>query len=448
MVLIAVSVIGIVLGAILTQADASMSSTRVVREQQRKVYAADAGVEYAIRALQKDNTICARTGQTSPLPTQTFNGRTVDVQCDTMSGTGVNGSGYAAIVTDRSANALTTQGGGNQVIEGPVYAAQLDPHSNNLSLAMRNGDVYEQQASGGTGRCTSDADQPAGLTFEDPAAYQYHCVSAPPPDPNPSLPTAVPAAAPAPVVTGSCTVFRPGTYSSSIALNTSNYFVSGVYYFLNVPLSLSGSQIVVAGAPTAGDTNLNGNAPCNGTGDPAGTAGTGVKFIFGGSSFIDIQKGQMELFTRDGGPASEGTQGVSIMAVKSTASGWTKSSLDISGSSAPVVNVGNGSQPQLAIHGLIYAPSAKLSFQVTNASYTQLSGGVVVAQLSLQSSASASANGTPSISVNTGTVSRKILITSTAKGVTDGGRDVVASAVVTITSDANRTVSIESWNTQ
>ena len=445
MVLIAVSVIGLVVGAVITQADASMSSTRVVREQDRKVYAADAGVEDAIRSLQKNSLLCNQAGQSTALPTQSFNGRTVDigVQCNGVTSTATNLSTYAVIVTDRSTNALLTQGGGNQIIDGPLYAAELDPDVSDMSIAV-SGDTFEQQASGGSGRCMTDADQPAGLTSD---IGLYHCVSGPVPDPAPSLPTALPNAGTS-VLTGSCKVFKPGLYSGSITLAASNYFVSGVYYFVNVSFVLSNNEIIVAGAPSTADVNTNGNTPCNGGGDAgSGAVGTGVKWIFGGTSSIDVEKGQVELFRREGGPASEGSQGVSLMTVGTNASGWTKSSLDVTGSPTNVITVGSGNQPQLAIHGLVYTPSANVDFKVTNDSYAMLTSGIVTGRLKLQASGSALANGTPSITINNGTITRKAVITSTAEGVTDGGRDIVATAVVNITNDVNRTVSIDSWNT-
>src|SRR2546423_11582743 len=71
-VLMIVTVIGLVLGAVLGQAAASMKSTSVVQSHYNKVYAADAGLDWGIQQMKRDNTLCPNAGMTATLPTQTF----------------------------------------------------------------------------------------------------------------------------------------------------------------------------------------------------------------------------------------------------------------------------------------------------------------------------------------------------------------------------------------
>src|SRR5258708_1610940 len=59
MVLVFISVIGLVLAGLLTEAGVSVKYTNSVKEHQKLVYAADAGVTLAIQQLHQNNEICA-----------------------------------------------------------------------------------------------------------------------------------------------------------------------------------------------------------------------------------------------------------------------------------------------------------------------------------------------------------------------------------------------------
>lgn len=444
-VLIVVVIVSVVVAAVVTQTEVGVRSTTVARSHLAKVYAADAGVEHAIQSLKRDNKICPDPAHEHDFPTQTFNGRQVAIHCRTISGSANGLWGYAIVVLD-STDSLTTQGGVGvpKSIEGPVHAKRL-PASFVAPLTI-TGDVTEE-----AGRCSTDADVPANLTISP--GYSYSCVAAgSAPTPDHELPTSEPANAPAAdtLTVPGCKIFKPGTYTTAPSLASNNYFASGVYYFRNVGTISVTSQKVVAGKAGTGESLVNGNVACA-TDTLAGVTGsaTGVKFIFGGNSAIvvDDPSGAVEMFARNGGdPATEGTQGISLQTVQAdqvstSPPKWMASTL---AAGDPVIQVGNGTNAALSIHGLVYTPNALVDFSATNTSQAQLRGGVVAARLKLQSSASASGL---AVSVNVGVGQRQIVITSTAKGVTDGGRDVIATAVLDIVSNASRDVSIESWNT-
>ncbi|HZQ27731.1 MAG TPA: hypothetical protein VFA94_08530 [Acidimicrobiales bacterium] len=436
-VLVVVLVIGLLVSATLTMGNASISNTLVVRAQQAKVYAADAGVEYAMSALKRDNTICPEAGSSADLPTQVFNGQAVTVHCTTLSGSANGVAGYAVIVLDPTDQSLTTQGGGTKSIEGPLWAARL-PGS--VDVTMKSGDVYEH-----SGRCTlpqSDAQQPNSLVFNPAVGFDWHCVGTPAPVVAHTLPAAVPPAAPAPTTVGSCKVFYPGTYTTPIALAGETYFVSGVYYLVNTSLS-AGSENVVGGMPGP-DMPINPAACTNDAAAGAGS-GTGVKFILGGTSTISAGNphGAIELFSRRGGdPAVEGTQRISVMTVPAgSPAPWVASTLGVTDAA---LQVGNGNNPALVVHGMVHVPNAFIDFSATNSSEAQLRGGLVAARLKLQNSASASGL---VVSVDTGANQRQIVVTSTAHGTGSGERDIVATAVIDIASNPSRDVAVESWNT-
>jgi hypothetical protein len=445
-VLVVVTVVAVVVAAVVSQTEIGVRGSVVVRDHLSKIYAADAGVEHAIQSLKRDNTICPDPAHDHDFPTQTFNGYDVEVTCDTISGSANGLFGYAVVVLD-PADSLTTQGGVGvpKQIDGPVYAVRL-PSSFVAPLTV-TGDVHEQE-----GRCTSDSDVPASMTIS--VGYSFDCVPAgAAPHPERDLPASEPPNAPAPDMTTvpGCKIFKPGTYTTAPALAPNNYFASGVYYFENVGQIVVDNEKVVGGKAGAGELSVNGNVPCA-TDALAGVtnAGSGVRFIFGGNTslLVDDPSGAVELFSRDDPdePTDEGAEGISFQTVRAdqvTASPpqWMASTL---GAGDPVIRVGSGTNPALSIHGMVYAPNALVDFSATNTSQAQLRGGVVAARLKLQSSASASGL---AVSVNTGVGRRHIVVTSKAKGVTSGDRDVLATAVLDIVSDTLRTVSIESWNT-
>jgi hypothetical protein len=481
-VLIFLALFGLLISFVLTSAQVNLKGTQVVRAKDNKIYAADAGIEHGIQRLRLDPTKCAsKAAGTTSLGTVTVNGRTVDVNCTTLSGFSVGANGWAVITTENATTSLQTQSspGTKRSIDGVTYASGID---NSIDVTEKDGDIYERMS---PQTCDTDADKPLNLMVSPSPQFAYHCAdpdsthSAYFPSPAPGvlahLPALGPDPAPVPVVSGNCTTFFPGKYTAAPTFTEHNYMVSGTYYFENVDLRLVNEDLV-GGRNNPGETPINGTTPCDpnvNTDDPtdpaaAGYRGTGVKLIMGGTSslFADNPKGSAELFARcpplppatvadpcDPDSAldsiTEGTRGISFMSVPATAPApWVPSSLTVT--SNPIIGVGNGTNPALTFQGLIYAPAGFIDFFGTNSSEAQIRGGVVAGRLKLQSSSSATG-----LVVSTLTRSgvRKIVVKAIAKGVVGGdvyrgaGRDVIGRAVVTIANDASRTVTIQSWDT-
>ena len=450
LVLVFLAVFGVLISLVLGQTDTSLKRTLVTRENEIKVYAADAGIEAGLVNLRNDDTACATSGT---LLSTTVSGKAVTVTCQPVSGGLLGARGYALITTSPS-DSLATQGGGGGVkkIQGKVFATSIDDA---INLTVEGGAVAERRSAS---TCATNGDLPSGLVVTPSPPYRYSCT----PDdwtaldPAPALGTA-PALHASPtadrvITTGgsACHVFRPGTYSNGIVFGPRNYLTSGIYYFPTGIVKVQ-SQDVVAGAPASGDTQINDQAACATDAALAVTnpplqriQGTGAKIVLGGSArlLVDSPAGELEVYTRTGGPASEGTAGVSIYRVgtspPASSPAWVPSTVPLS---VPLIQVGTGNTPDLAVHGLIYVPGGFTDFNATNAARAQLVGGIVTGRLLFQSSSGVSGL---NISAGSGPGSRRVQLVSVATG---NGRPVTSRVVVDVQNDVGRTASVSSWLT-
>src|SRR5436309_2840588 len=124
---------GLLIAALLSQVDAHFAMTGIVRDQNAKVYAADGGIDFRIRTLRDDGTICAQPSATQTQfltttigalatgPTRESSGA-VNVTCQTLSGTGLVARGYALVTLDPGSSSLCAQSGQGQqkIITGTV----------------------------------------------------------------------------------------------------------------------------------------------------------------------------------------------------------------------------------------------------------------------------------------------------------------------------------------
>jgi hypothetical protein len=263
-----------------------------------------------------------------------------------------------------------------QIMGGPVFNA----NGLNLASGLQIGNGNFTQMS--TPSCPSPVTTPSNLVI--PTGFSYNCTTTVPSsilNLSEPLPTAKPAAAPAPTtvpvsgVTGcpSYNVYYPGTYTSKISFTkgTTNFFESGVYNFeggwspLDNGNTLPDTLYVIGGKPSPGDVvTIASGSPCWSTIQAssyynAGT-GTGVEFIMSGQSWWDVHTVNCELFTRQGGPANEGAQGISfrdVSGVLSTSSPWG-SDLSNPGGVNQIFQVdANNHIPNMYVHGGIYAPN-------------------------------------------------------------------------------------------
>lgn len=445
LVLIFVVVVGVVVGAVIDQTRASIGNTVVVRNQQALTFAADAGVERAIQQVRKDSSLCAASGSPVSMGSMTSNGRTVDLTCQVIQGSSSGVLGYAVVTTDATGDSLTTSGGGTKTINGPVWTARIDDAISNL--VIEGGDLLEKASDTS---CVVGGAQPSGLDFEPAGLYGYTCSSAALPNFAPTLPTAVPADAPPaspPTDVGECRVFFPGTYTSTTwpGFLEQNYFVSGVYYFVDVDLTVTGTQEVVAGRRGASEADSLGLTACSNDLAQAGNlptdTDTGVKWLFGGSTTLTTTNsgGSIEIFARSGGPASEGTQGVPIMQVLGASGTWTNSTRT---ASQNIIDIQSGTNPAMVAHGIIYVPSARVNIDnAANIAQAQFQGGIMAGRLHAQ----APANSTGLvISMETDASPRLVRVTATTN-LDAGDKKISAHAVLWIEDDAERTAHVQSW---
>jgi hypothetical protein len=484
MVLVFLTAFALLTAGVLAFSDLSLRNTSLVRARDSKVYAADAGIEDAIQRLRLDPSLCA--GDVAPFDRATYfapsvNGETIEVRCERESGSGLGAAGWAVITTEQTQTGLSTQsgGGGDRTIDGPVYASGISRDSS-FSLIVTNGNVIERKQSSPL-TCATDDDSPGGLTITPTPPYHYHCLSDDPstdnfarPDPPHELPTAPPPDAGLPISDGTCTTFRPGTYTAAnpavdavthqLKLTAKNYFASGTYLFDGVDIVLDKDEEVVGGKRRLDEPVVNeqGSGPITACSDDSSVGvndGTGVKLILGSSSRLLVnKKGSVELYARCAptgcdpytSTPADGTQHISLMAVPNDATAaWASERSTVAyGSGTPIVQVGStgGSNPALTFHGLVYLRDGYMDFTGKNDSEAQIRSGIVVGRFLLQSSAHASGY---VVTVGVNNASRRVIITSTAKGV--GGlhdiRDISARAVVSIANDINKTVTVYAWRT-
>jgi hypothetical protein len=197
-----------------------------------------------------------------------------------------------------------------------------------------------------------------------------------------------------------------------VALGTDNYFKAGEYYFENVDFTVK-NQTVVAGFPyNAGDSAKIDQPACL-TAQQADAAATvaiggtgGATFYLGGSSSITVDGGGgFEIFRR-----LINQTYVSVYALDTSGTGYAASTL---GWNDYLLTTKSGSNNDVAVHGLFWAPRAAATLgNITNAANGQLLGGLVVAKLDTQASASATAF---SIGIESSPRDARYLLASTAK---------------------------------
>jgi hypothetical protein len=434
--LVFVLTMGLVITALLSQTHASFRTTKVVRSNADKVYAADAGLEQAIETLRLDRTVCAEPGDDELLPTVVVNGHSVERRCRTMSGMSSGAGGYAAVLTGTGASLITT-GPGDKNLYGSAFAANLGTPD----ITINNGSVFEQQGVG----CTTDGDKPAQLVFAPPVPlFGYHCTPTTAASVAASVDHALPAAPPSvlnpPLNTTSfpgCRVYSPGTYTNPVSLSGATYFKTGTYYFRDAIVTFGGT--VIGGKRNDAEDRLVSVPPAC---EPAMSAdagqGTGVKWILGGTSRL-LNDANIELFARLDGPANEGQMGISIQAA-SADNGFVNST-----PSGRLVNICCGEGPTITFHGSLYAPNADVFLRVVNRQKAVFQAGIVARTLELVSPESSPAG--PYVSVETSSVTRSLVVTSTAAGI-DGAKDITATAVLELDNNEARTFKVVSWRVE
>jgi hypothetical protein len=481
-VLMIMSLFGLIVGGLLTEAGASMKYTVTVSDHEKKVYAADAGVQFGLQQLRQNSTLCPRVGVSGPaMPTIEVNGKTVEVSCTTYSGSSGGSDGYAVVTTSTAADSLILTGASGEFknIGGHIYVSGGVDWGTGIDL--EKGDFIQQDHGSG---CTdpptvfwndSDGTPPGSLhpdLIMDMPEYGYYCqevtTETPVPSPLHKAPSTVPAVVDVPQTssytdagsgTTSCRIFKPGQYSQPPDLAERNYFKSGVYYFnWTSDTTWDVDHATVHGGRPSDSEAVEERFPPPASCDRAAdtTNGYGVLFVFGDQARMKVEEhGGVELFGRTGEAGA--SDNLSFVAVPTGDSsnwptglgGWTASTV----SGVPILDIKEGSQQDLAVHGMIYAPTKDVILTATNSVVAQAMGGLVAYTLELKSSASADAF---SVSIPAGLPNpRTLLVTACTDPSANSScehsgseRPVSSRAVVVVANDDVRTVTVDSWRTR
>ncbi len=441
---------------------------KVVEERADRLAAADGGLRYGVEQLRNFHgqlgALCNTAAATGGGYTQQFppviNGATTKVTCRRTGNLISDLDGWGLVVTGQDVPngkfLFATKGAGQsdnvKTFSGPVYIADPTRMDMGAKMEIDDGDLYYSStdctvpltipaiASGYLAfvpdffRGVECADLPWTGLFNPPKVLVAGSEVAPtPPTNNPLLP---------PVTVGGCTVFSPGKYTS-VPLGNDNYFSAGEYYFQDVRMEIK-NQTVVAGFPyNAGDSAKINQPACLAQQeiDRAATVGAGgtnggATFYLGGTSKIVIETGGgFEIFRR-----LINRTYLSIYTLGTSGSGYTASTLDWNDAGAGwVLETKSGNNNDVAVHGLFWAPLAAASLgNITNSANGQLLGGLVVARLDTQASASASAF---SIGIETSPRDARYLLSSTA---TLYGSSTTIQAVVQFRPTSSE-LAVNSW---
>jgi hypothetical protein len=464
LVLFAISLLSTVL---LTQSRASVGNTANLALYSDRLAAAQSGIENGLQQLRGDDTVCSEPSTTpsaiagassvtgvGPLSLNDF---TVNVTCQTTSGSSAGFRGTAAYITSSAGDALETAGGKAKTIRGTTMVRGGVKIGASAPLTIANGHF----------RQLSPCAPGTWPTVTPTPLYKASCVTTMPSfTPGPWTPEpgfdatpvpATPATVTATEVDGSpsvCKVFYPGAYTSPPVLDDSgtviNYFASGPYLFdfasgnyANAGWEIK-QAVIIGGKPVnEGPTGFV-EAPtqfrfpaCATKAEATRSSGSGVTFQFAGKSHINFDAGgHMELFTRS---PSVGDYRPSIL---TTPTGGYPSTLS---ESEDLILPQNGNTPDINVHGEYYAPTSKLSLWATNTVRSEFEAGIVTGKLYLFDTGSSEF-----LTVSNERVpqSRTIRLVSSASAA-NGGRTVTSTAVVKIRNDdIARKIEVVSWRSE
>ncbi|NNE12806.1 MAG: hypothetical protein HKN41_11255, partial [Ilumatobacter sp.] len=205
-------------------------------------------------------------------------------------------------------------------------------------------------------------------------------------------------------------------YTLAPALASYNYFMSGNYIFDGFTLDVKSATVTAgraAGDGTDGASQRIPNTTCDAArnSDINGVTTAGVTFYMeNGAKFELNAHGTLEIMRRK--------QGKSYVSIH-----YLDDSLTYTDD---IILQGPGNNKDMVVHGLIWAPEARMTFaNVTNTANGQVLGGAVVSNIVLDSSASAIGF---VIAVEPSDLHGKIQLDSTAT-TPDGGTTTIRSIV-------------------
>ena len=329
LVLVLVTVIAVVLGAVLSFADTSIRTTENLRGQASSAYTADGALQAAINDIRNSRFTgapgehCFGASDTLTLPA--FNGgdsaavscaadpAKVLIQCPSLSACNRPGNAILTLGTGGEDGVTIQQPTGSSFrVHGVVYS--------NSTINVVNGSLDTNTAVYARGGC-------AGTIRSTPAPACGYGGSSLGADPGyaPAL-TSVPPHRTVPGCGGPVVTFQPGYYDDAAALSSlmSNsspckdsvwWFTPGAYYFdfhngaaVRPPSLPAGNDVwtidsgrLVAGTPVDASGQILAAPPASASipgacDNPIDDAkATGVQFVFGGDSQLAVKAGQVEI---------------------------------------------------------------------------------------------------------------------------------------------------------
>ena len=447
LVLVFSVVLASVVVALAVYASTTLRLGQAAERSSDRLASANGAMDSALEDLERGVGPCLLFGQDYTV-TDAVNGMASEVDCTWVGGRFNVGDLFAVVMTGagagRTGELLTITNGGNsanaeKVFEGPVYmAATPSPTTMDFraTLAIKNADLSYSAADCGSAVPTP----PSELTIT-PVGYGTQCYEEPwdhpdmfgrffPPEAGVTNTVAFPVQSSTPPAADllGCRVWSPGTYTSPPQLDNQsyNYFKSGDYYFNDMGEWAVSSAFVLFGYPGSTGPSIDGprnndsfaNNPCRDawTTD-AGADRSGATIYLGGNSTLKVdQNATVEISGRD-----HSGQNIAVQALETNGNPST-----IRGDQR-IITTGPGSNKQLSIQGLVWAPYAALEFDlISNDAVAALTGGAVVSELS----AGASANANNFVIRVATTPANKILnLTTTANSENNQGLTSVRSVV-------------------
>ena len=402
LILVFVAAIGVVTVAVAGYTTTGLRYGDVVERRADRLAAADGGLRYAIQKL-------TRVGhhECPLIDPPDINGAEVELTCTPVGAGFDDTAGYALILTGEElapgSALMSAQGGAStdKRISGLVYMNRL---AFDLQSPVRYENGQLQYSAGAAGACPSSPTVDNGSRDPDYVAFgDDHfgivCTTQPwsraaspiddptTPDRNEQGKFSAPAIGvlptnlnPAPSTIGTCKVFLPGRYTVAPTLGSYNYFRSGNYVFEGFTLDVANAK-VTAGKVLDGNggTQAIPNTACDAAiqGDTvSNVTETGVTFYLrNGARFEVRQNGTFEVLRR-----KQGKTYVSIHVLDDSLT-----------ATDDVVEQGPGSNKDMALHGLVWAPQASITFSnVANTAEAQMLGGGVLSNIKVDAAAGAS----------------------------------------------------------
>jgi hypothetical protein len=430
-VLVLTVVLSLVVIALAEYASGTLRLGQVAEASADRLATANGAMDNALEDVQRNTSACLLFDQDYSV-TDTINGITADITCDWTGGDPGILDDFALIITGdgagRSGHLLTVTNAASteKIFEGPVYMA-APPSSTTMNLqaplTIKNGDLYYTST---PSPCPGAVAVPGNLTLT-PSGYAIKCKpdtwttlfqGRKPPEPDvDGLPLQDGNDRPDPDANG-CYIWPHGKYTSApnLANQSYNYFSSGDYYFENVGTWTLNNAFVLMGWPGSTGPSIDGpdphdsfaNNPCRDAWNDADQSGAAL--YLGGNSAVEVDQGStFEVSGSAHGLYNVGIQALETEGVPSTVRG-----------NGTIVSTGSGSNKQISVQGLVWAPYASFVFDlISNEAVAALTGGAVVGELSAGASASAS-----NFVIRVDTQPTENVLNLTATAVKDGSTSV------------------------